>query len=211
MDSLSPNWGILTQRFHENKYITNVDTGDNSEIRYYVVVDGQKLGPFDKRTITGMRVKKILGNDNLVFDELGRETTVFSLVGAQLSGTFGASVGLQTTGSLYPRFPVTFVKPSMRPYAGMSFRGDGELRIQPDVLRVSGVVRDALWKASREDRVKIPHQHLQQISRDGARVTLYAPKVVAQDVHGEVSVFFRTEEEAIDFVGQLRHIQPRAH
>jgi hypothetical protein len=61
---------------------------------YYVVAEDQMLGPFDKRTITGMRVKKTLLNDSLICDSQGNYTTVIELLGNPLP--LGRSSGGRT-------------------------------------------------------------------------------------------------------------------
>lgn len=136
-----------------------------SDKRYFVMVDGRKLGPFDKRTITGMRVKKILTSEQQVYDENGRITTVQELISsATTAGRFESSAPL-STGLVFPKFTVHFLKPPADAYSEESFEGLGELRVQPDVLRVSGMARSGVWDKPRDYRIKVPRKHIRRVKR----------------------------------------------
>ena len=47
---------------------------------YHVLLDGRTVGPYDRRTIVGMRVKKTLGSDHVLVGADGARTTVGALV-----------------------------------------------------------------------------------------------------------------------------------
>jgi hypothetical protein len=144
---------------------------------YYVVAEDQMLGPFDKRTITGMRVRKTLFNDSLICDSQGNYTTVVELLGNPLP-LGPSSGGSDTSGSYHPHFAVTLLKPHVRDYAGLELRGEGEVRILSDVVRVAASVKRSLWGKAEPERVRVPHWHLElwfdsdevQIRRGSQRV-----------------------------------------
>src|SRR5690606_30462097 len=50
---------------------------------YHVVLEGRTLGPYDRRTIVGMRVRKTLASDNVLVDPSGARLTVGELVRGQ--------------------------------------------------------------------------------------------------------------------------------
>lgn len=174
---------------------------------YYVLVDGKKLGPYDKRTITGMRVKKVLLNESQIHDEEGNFSTVIELLGHPPPP--GPSTGgMESTGAFHPRFMVQLLKPSTRPYAGLSLRGEGEVHLLPDVLRISGTVKSHMLSKGENTRVRIPHWHLEQLDRTGAEILLFAPQYNAMDYHGSLRLKFGTVSEAEDFEAQLRTVMP---
>jgi hypothetical protein len=164
-----------------------------SEPRYYVMVDGQKLGPFDKRTITGMRIKKILTNEHKVHQENGPITTVFQLLGGNLSSSrFQVSSPL-SSGVVFPRFAVRFLIPPTDVYSDEHFVGAGELRVQPDVLRIAGQVQAGVFGKPRDHRIKVPREHVCVTKHTGRLVLLEAQSVPGRPHKSVFSLEFETE------------------
>ncbi|MCJ0763823.1 rhomboid family intramembrane serine protease [Variovorax terrae] len=132
---------------------------------YRVVLDGQEVGPYDRRTIIGMRIRKTLNNGHVLIDAQGGSTTVGDLIGRpppRPSTGFAASRDLLTSGQ-FPTFDVRFS-------GALGFVGAGEARVQPDVLRLAGRRRRwGLW--SREARVKLPLDCLQDVAVEGATLS----------------------------------------
>lgn len=174
-----------------------------SEQQYFVMVDGQKLGPFDQRTITGMRVKKILTDDQKVYHQNGLITTVRELVGASAAtGRFETSSPL-STGIMYPKFIVHFMRPAGSPYGQEHFVGDGELRVQPDVLRVAGQIRPGLWKKLQDHRVKVPRDHVTWVRRIEHVVELRADRLPGWPQSGFFTFGFDYPDDARAFCDAL--------
>ena len=48
---------------------------------YHVVLEGRTIGPYDRRTIVGMRIKKTLTSDHVLIDSGGAQLTVADLIG----------------------------------------------------------------------------------------------------------------------------------
>jgi hypothetical protein len=125
-----------------------------SDAVYHVVLDGQRVGPYDRRTIVGMRIKKTLTSDHIVITADGVQFTVGDLVKnrngappfqADRSGTYSL---VQAT------YTASLVEVEGRGIAIPEFKGEVEARVQNDVLRIAGRYRQGLgWK---EDRVKLP-------------------------------------------------------
>lgn len=121
---------------------------------YQVLLEGRAIGPYDRRTIVGMRIKKALTSDHVLIRSDGTQLTVKELVNARpldktfqptrsgsysvVQATYPASLlGVQGTGMWVP-----------------AFKGEIEARVQSKDLRLAGRFRQRLgWK---QDRVKLP-------------------------------------------------------
>jgi hypothetical protein len=114
---------------------------------YHVVLDGETLGPYDKRTIIGMRVKKTLTNESVLIREDGRRFTVEEIV-RESRGDFDP--GKSGTHSLVKAAFEAEVVESARTGPLPRYEGLAEVRVQSDVLRIAGRLR------GKDDRVKIP-------------------------------------------------------
>jgi hypothetical protein len=114
---------------------------------YHVVLDGETLGPYDKRTIIGMRVKKTLTNESVLIREDGRRFTVEEIV-RESRGDFDP--GKSGTHSLVKAAFEAEVVESARSGPLPRYEGMAEVRVQSDVLRIAGRLR------GKDDRVKIP-------------------------------------------------------
>ncbi len=129
------------------------------------------MGPYDRRTIVGMRIKKTLTSEHVLEGTDGSRLTGGDLIGQRrgaadfqpqrtgnfsiVQATYAASLrGVSGTGIAIPRF-----------------QGEAELRVQPDVLRLAGRFRKGLfgWK---EDRVKLPRQDIVHAQARGTEVEL---------------------------------------
>ena len=131
---------------------------------FHVVLDGNKVGPYDTRTIVGMRVKEVLLPDHVLVDADGNRMTVADLLGDR--GREPATTGPAAFGTL--TFNATFRCVRGRGHQIPAFKGEIEVRVQPDLLRIAGRYRKGLgWK---EDRVKLPLRDVQHASATGADV-----------------------------------------
>jgi hypothetical protein len=121
---------------------------------YHVLLEGRKVGPYDRRTIVGMRIKNALTSEHVLIASDGMQLTVSDLVKDRprdnqfqpnrsgsyslVQATYSASL-LEVSGK-GPRIP--------------AFKGEIEARVQTGVLRLAGRFRHGLgW---REDRIKVP-------------------------------------------------------
>jgi hypothetical protein len=125
-----------------------------NEPQYQVVLEGRKVGPYDRRTIVGMRIKNTLTSEHVLVAGDGSQLTVADLLRApprdnsfqpNRSGSYslvqatysGSLLAVQGPGMDIPRF-----------------KDEIEVRVQSDVLRLAGRFRQGLgWK---DDRVKLP-------------------------------------------------------
>jgi hypothetical protein len=115
------------------------------ETLYHVELGGKSIGPYDRRTIVGMRAKDTLADATVLIGPDGRRLTVEDLVRGRtdeftLTGTFSI---------VKARFDAQLVECGR---AGPLPRYDDQLevRVQPDVLRIAGRLK------GKDDRVKIP-------------------------------------------------------
>jgi hypothetical protein len=120
---------------------------------YHVLLEGRTVGPYDRRTIIGMRIRNALAGEHVLVSDAGAQLTVGDLIRSHRPESFNPNrsgsyslvqatytsglVEVEGTGLKIPRF-----------------RGELETRVQSDVLRLAGRFRRAFgWK---EDRVKVP-------------------------------------------------------
>jgi hypothetical protein len=138
---------------------------------YHVVLEGRQVGPYDRRTIVGMRIKKTLSSEHVLITTDGVRLTVADLLkpGGRSEGfqpnrsgsyslvqaTYSASLlGVQGRGVVFPRF-----------------KGEVEARVQADVLRMAGRFRKGFgWK---DGRIKLPLKDIAHTRVRGSVVDLW--------------------------------------
>jgi hypothetical protein len=145
---------------------------------YHVLHEGRRLGPFDRRTIVGMRVKKALRSQDMLLGADGSQLTVGELVrGTPTDSPFEPS-------SLHAPLPgggshsvvqgihaAHLLEVEGKGYEVPPFQGEIEVRVQTRVLRIAGRFREGL--AWREDRVKFPLQDIAHARLRGTVVDLW--------------------------------------
>ncbi len=135
---------------------------------YHVLLEGRKVGPYDRRTIVGMRIKNTLTSDHVLITSDGVQLTVADIVRnrendfqANRTGSYSLVLGTYPA-SLIDAEPGAQVPP---------FKGEMEARVQRDVLRLSGRFRKGVgWK---EDRVKIALDAIAHARVRGSTVDLW--------------------------------------
>lgn len=100
---------------------------------YHLVLEGRQVGPYDKRTIVGMRAKNALAGDNLLIGADGSKLTVDELVHGRkdqfaLTGTFSL---------IKARYDAKLASCD-RQGPLPRYEGDLEVRVQEDILRIAG-------------------------------------------------------------------------
>lgn len=144
---------------------------------YHVLLEGRKVGPYDRRTIVGMRVKKTLDSKSVLLGSDGTRMTVAELVhqagdsGFAASGDSRPSSGGSSYSVVQGIHAARLLEVQGKGYAIPPFKEDLEVRVQTKVLRVSGRFREGLdWK---EDRVKFPLQDIAHARLRGTVVDLW--------------------------------------
>lgn len=172
---------------------------------FHVVLEGRKVGPYDRRTIVGMRIKKTLTSDHVLIDSNGAQLTVADLIGRRprsndfnpnrtggfslVQATYPASlVGVQGKGLEIPRF-----------------RGEVEARVQTEVLRIAGRYRKFIgWK---EDRVKLPLQDIVHARVKSSQVDLWLRAAQGGELQ-RISLELFTPEAAGELADWLPNATP---
>jgi hypothetical protein len=181
------------------------------ETLYHVMLAGQRLGPFDRRTIVGMRVRKTLTSKDVLESTDGRRLSVAQLV-------------RQTPADPPPSSEPAFAPPGRSSYSVIQamhtadllevrgsgypvppFKGELEVRVQTKVLRVSGRFRDGIhWK---EDRVKFPLVDIIHARLQGNVVELGVRPPSGEGLQ-RLRLDLRTRESAGELVEALPHTVP---
>lgn len=137
---------------------------------YHVLLEGRTVGPYDRRTIVGMRIKKALTSEHVLIGTHGAQLTVADLIGQKPASSFNPS----RSGSfsvVQAAYPASLVQAQRGGADIPRFRGEVELRIQGDLLRVAGRYRRGFgWK---EDRVKIALKDIAHARVTGSLVELW--------------------------------------
>lgn len=136
---------------------------------FHIMLDDREVGPYDRRTIVGMRIKKTLTSDHVLLGTDGSRLTVRDLIGRRDKSDFQP----QRTGNfsiVQATYPASLRYVQGRGFDVPAFKGEIEVRVQPDVLRVAGRFRQGLgWK---EDRVKLPLTDVVHARVQGTEVEL---------------------------------------
>jgi len=172
---------------------------------YHVVLEGAQVGPYDRRTIVGMRIKKTLTSDHVLIGADGAQLTVRDLMRRKPPTRFNADA----TGShsvIQGAYTGYLVQVSGRGLGLPRFKGEIEVRVQADgVLRLAGRFRRGFgWK---EGRVKIALDDVAHAQVNGSRVTL-GLRVKTQRQPGQFVLDLFTPEAAGEFVDRLPGVTP---
>jgi hypothetical protein len=119
---------------------------------YHVLLEGRTVGPYDRRTIVGMRIKKTLTSEHVLIGTDGAQLTVADLIRRRRPTPFNP----ERSGSfsvVQATYAASVLEVEGRGMDIPRFKGEMEARVQGEVLRLAGRFRRGLgWK---EDRVKI--------------------------------------------------------
>jgi hypothetical protein len=131
---------------------------------YHLMLDGRPVGPYDARTIIGMRVKKTLADDSVLIRPDGSRVTVEEIVRGSRREFDPARSG--THSLVKASYEAGIVQCERR---GPLPRYDGpmEVRVQSDVLRIAGQLR------GKDDRVKLAFADVVHVRARNALVDLW--------------------------------------
>jgi hypothetical protein len=137
---------------------------------YHVLLEGHTVGPYDRRTIVGMRIKKTLTSDHVLINAHGVQLTVADLIESRPAAAFNPnrSGSFSRVRATYSASLIETQGPGLRI---PKFRGEVEARVQGDVLRIAGRSRRGLrWK---DERIKIVLADVAHARIKGTRVDLW--------------------------------------
>ncbi len=130
----------------------------DSPYRYHLLVGERQLGPYDRKTIVGMRIKKLIDDhlklkrsDSHVMTVAQLLADRFEMADAQSLQKYAAS---PPASGIWPTFLINCGGSLMKPGA-LGFIGRGELRFQGDFLRLTANRKSGIV-STRHERTKIP-------------------------------------------------------
>ncbi|TAG26293.1 MAG: hypothetical protein EAZ37_09540 [Burkholderiales bacterium] len=125
---------------------------------YHLLVGDRQLGPYDRKMIVGMHVKKLVDHNAMVRRSDGHEMTVAQLQADRFEMADADSLHSQATSppasGFWPTFLINCGGSLMKPGA-FGFIGRGELRFQGDYLRLTANRKSGLV-STRLERIKVP-------------------------------------------------------
>jgi hypothetical protein len=138
---------------------------------YHVLLEGRTVGPYDRRTIVGMRVKKTLTSSHVLIGADGTQLTVADLIGRKPARPFNSD-RTNSYSVVQAAYPAWLLQARGRGIDIPPFKGEIEARIQAEgVLRLAGRFRRGFrWK---EGRVKIPLKDVVHTRVKGTQVELW--------------------------------------
>lgn len=137
---------------------------------FHVVLEGRTIGPYDRRTIVGMRIRKTLSSDHVLIDASGQQHTVADLIGRPRAASDCTPSRTGSFSVVQATYAASLVAVQGRGLAIPAFRGEVEARVQSKVLRIAGRFRRGLaWK---EDRVKLPLRDIVHARASGSEVEM---------------------------------------
>jgi hypothetical protein len=174
------------------------------ETVYHVLLQGGTIGPFDRRTIVGMRIKKTLASEDVLISAGGAQMKVADLIGERPAQQFNPdrSASLSVVRATYSA-SLLELEGSGLPIP--RFKDEIQARVQEDVLRLAGRFRHGLrWK---EGRVKIGLKDVVHARVKGSQVELWV-RNAKQGRLQRIALELFTPETAAEFVDWLPAATP---
>lgn len=168
---------------------------------YHVLLDGRTVGPYDRRTIVGMRIKRTLTSDHLLVTADGTRLTVRELVGGGTARGRGAPGGPATSSRALATYTAILMEAGRRGFAIPRFKGEIEMRVQAEVLRLEG--RRRCWFGWKQERIKLPLGGVAQARVTGPRVDLWLAQGGESGPLQRLALHLFTAEAAQEFLGWL--------
>jgi hypothetical protein len=172
---------------------------------YHVLLEGRQVGPYDRRTIVGMRIKRTLTSEHVLIGTDGAQLTVADLIRRRSPTPFNP----ERSGSysvVQAAYTASLVQSSGRGIEMPRFKGEIEARVQADgVLRLAGRFRRGFgW---REGRVKIAIQDVAHARVKGTQVEL-GLRGADEQQPGQFTLELFTPEAANELFGWLPDASP---
>ncbi len=174
--------------------------------RYYVLLEGRRVGPYDRRTVVGMRIKETLTSEHVLIGTDGSQSTVADLIGrAGPASSFNPDRS-SSFSVVRARFAAALLEVRGNGIAFPRFKGEVEVRVQGEFLRIAGRFRRGLgWQ---DGRVKLPLQEVVHSRINGSQVDLWLRAAKAGEAMQRVSMQVFTPEAAAELVGCLPAATP---
>ena len=174
--------------------------------RYYVLLEGRKVGPYDRRTVVGMRIKETLTSEHVLIGTDGSQLTVADLIGQQGPASSFNPERSSSFSVVRARFTAALIEVQGIGNRIPRFKGEVEVRVQGDVLRIAGRFRRGLgWK---DGRVKLPLKDVLHARVQGSQVDLWMPAAKAGGPMQRICMQLFTPEAAGELVECLPAATP---
>lgn len=172
---------------------------------YSVMLEGRQVGPYDRRTIIGMRIKKTLTSEDVLVAADGHRLTVAELVKARPRDNSFQPNRSGSYSLVQATYSASLLQVEKRGRSIPSFKGEIEARVQAGVLRMAGRFRKGFaWK---EDRVKLPLADVVHARVRASTVDLWL-RNEGNDKLQRISLELFTPESAGEFVEWLPKATP---
>lgn len=175
---------------------------------YHVLLEGRKVGPYDRRTVVGMRIKKTLTSDHILISSDGQQLTVKDLVQNRPRDNHFQPNRSGSYSLVQATYSASILEAQRGPFEIPRFKDEVEARVQKDVLRIAGRYRQGL--AWREDRVKLPLEAIVHARVRASLVDLWLRSPGAKGLQ-KLSLELFTPESAGEFVEWLPKATPWPH
>lgn len=184
--------------------------------KYSLFVNGKPLGPYERRMIVGMSVKKVITGEHMLWRDDGVEMSVEQLVQDRDEST-PASVAhdhlaLSTLGppssGMWPQFSVRYGGSAMKPGA-WGFSGNGQVSYHGDELRFKGQRRNKNLGMSRyEESLPLSAIALAQCMASVLQISLQPGLAFGESNEDTLlHLEFATPQEANE-LWELIHLKP---
>ncbi len=203
---------------YESRHPVSHTNGNFFEVnvQYHVFLQGKQLGPYDKRTIVGMRIKNTLSNSDLLIDAHGQQITVGQLLGQRsrpASLDLGASAFDAQQSGAYSPVVGLFTAQRMRLSKGLRemprFVGPVQVRAHTDLLRLEGSSRKLLKRKA--GRVKLPFGQIVRAEQRAANVSLWVRSDTRLGTAPSITLMLHSTDDAKALMEilpeQMDHVQ----
>lgn len=169
------------------------------------MLEGSQVGPYDRRTLVGMRIKKALTSEHVLIDSAGMQLTLADLIGRRPGANDFSPNRTSGFSIVQATYPASLLQVQGKGLEIPKFRGEVEARVQGAVLRIAGRFRKGFgWTLG---RVKLPLKDIVHARVRGSQVDLWLRRG-----EGEGQALQRVELELFtrDAAGELVEWLPAA-
>jgi hypothetical protein len=142
-----------------------------SALAYHVLLEGRRMGPYDRRTIIGLRIKKTLAPEHVLEASDGSRITVAELIASESASPAFNPMRSGSYASSRVTCSASLIDKERGPLKIPAFRGEVEIRLHLDVLRIAGKHRSGL--GMKDTRIKLPLKDIAYARRTGSRIDFW--------------------------------------
>ena len=159
-------------------------TDNVNPLAYHVLHQGRRIGPYDRRTIVGLRIKKTLTSLHELEASDGTRLTVAELLGRTPRSSNFNSMQSGAYSSAQFTCSASLIDTERGPVDIPAFVGELEVRVHADVLRIAGKHRRLF--GSSDSRIRLPLTTIVHARATGSRLDLWLHSGVAAVAAGSL-------------------------